>query len=439
MATIKRYLSPKVVQGKAEVFFRVSVARGKVWRVGSGVSVDPSRVHEDGSLHYPRANQKVVTELRAVERKLSEIERQLLDFLLAAHPAQVVREDVVGIVYAYHHPERTAARDGQDGFKTVFEAFLAHNEASPHRRARYRCLARCLQRYAAYRNVTDAPGYVLDVKSFTADDIMRFEQFFRSEHLLVGAYPSIYAQAEGRCPVARGDNTVADTLKLLRAFLNWAYAQGFTSNKPFANYKVVAERYGTPYYLTISERDRIADFDLSAYPALAVQRDVFVFQCLVGCRVSDLRSLRSTNVVRDAVEYVAKKTRRDCGDVIRVPLGKRGRAIVERYAGQTDGRLLPFISDQKYNKAIKEICRRCGIDRVVTIINPLTGEDERHPICEVASSHIARRTFVGNLYKRVKDPNLVGALSGHKEGSRAFTRYREIDEEMKRELIDMID
>lgn len=30
---------------------------------------------------------------------------------------------------------------------------------------------------------------------------------------------------------------------------------------------------------------------------------------------------------------------------------------------------------------------------------------------------------------------MVGALSGHKEGSRAFTRYRNIDDDMKREMI----
>jgi hypothetical protein len=57
----------------------------------------------------------------------------------------------------------------------------------------------------------------------------------------------------------------------------------------------------------------------------------------------------------------------------------------------------------------------------------------------LASSHLARRCFVGNLYKQVKDPNLVGSLSGHKEGSKAFARYREIDEDMKKELIKMLD
>ena len=56
--------------------------------------------------------------------------------------------------------------------------------------------------------------------------------------------------------------------------------------------------------------------------------------------------------------------------------------------------------------------------RPVVVYNPTTSEQEIRPLNEVASSHLARRCFVGNLYKQVKDPNLVGALSGHKEGLR---------------------
>ena len=76
---------------------------------------------------------------------------------------------------------------------------------------------------------------------------------------------------------------------------------------------------------------------------------------------------------------------------------------------------------------------------MVTILNAATGLEEKRPINELASSHLARRTFVGNLYKKVKDPNLVGALSGHKDGSRAFARYREIDDDLKKELISILD
>ena len=61
------------------------------------------------------------------------------------------------------------------------------------------------------------------------------------------------------------------------------------------------------------------------------------------------------------------------------------------------------------------------------------------PLHEAASTHTARKTFIANLYKKVKDPELVAAMSGHSEGSRAFARYRQIDDEMKREIVELID
>ena len=33
----------------------------------------------------------------------------------------------------------------------------------------------------------------------------------------------------------------------------------------------------------------------------------------------------------------------------------------------------------------------------------------------------SRKAFAGNMYKNVKDPNLVCALTGHKEGSKPST------------------
>ena len=61
------------------------------------------------------------------------------------------------------------------------------------------------------------------------------------------------------------------------------------------------------------------------------------------------------------------------------------------------------------------------------------------PINTIATSHMARRTFIGNIYKKVKDPNLVASLTGHTEGSKAFSRYRDIDTEMKKELVGLLD
>ena len=125
---------------------------------------------------------------------------------------------------------------------------------------------------------------------------------------------------------------------------------------------------------------------------------------------------------------------------MKVPLNERAMALVEKYKGvDKQGRLFPFIAAQNYNESIKDIFRKCGITRMVTILNPTTGEEEKRPICDVASSHMARRCFVGNLYKKVKDPNLICPMSGHKVGSAAFARYREIDKETRAETIKLID
>ena len=41
--------------------------------------------------------------------------------------------------------------------------------------------------------------------------------------------------------------------------------------------------------------------------------------------------------------------------------------------------------------------------------------------------------------KPMQDPELVSALTGHVEGSRAFTRYRTIDIDMKRDLVKILE
>ena len=172
---------------------------------------------------------------------------------------------------------------------------------------------------------------------------------------------------------------------------------------------------------------------------MEVQRDIFIFQCLIGCRVSDLLSLTEKNVIGGAVEYIPRKTKDKKPIVVRVPLNKRAQALVEKYRGMdSKGRLFPFIGAEKYNDAIREVLTTCGITRMVTILNPTTGKEEQRPINEIASSHMARRTFIGNLYRQVKDPNLIGALSGHTEGSKAFARYRDIDEDTKKETVALI-
>lgn len=452
MATIKRELSKKINgNGKSEILLRLSAARGVQPRIKSGIFIDPARFNDGGkdprktgTIMIPRANQKEAAELRRLEADLIAMEQYLLDLCLTTPKEQLNNKYIITALDTWKHPEIQTITPVT--FFETFDQFLVSRALSVQRQKNYRVLIRALKRYEAYRMVSNNKSYAITLDGLNSSDITDFEAFLRKEPEIAQQYPEIYEAnpadtrqvRKTRKPQPKGNNAIACLFSLLRSFYNWCNGQGITDNKPFARYNgVTTEKYGTPYYITIEERDVIAEARLSS-PVLERQRDVFIFQCLIGCRVSDLMRLTKDNIIRGAVEYIASKTKGERPEVIRVPLHDKAVEILKRYDSMPDGRLLPFVSQQRYNEYIKQIFAEAGITRVVTVLNPTTGLEEQRHINEIASSHLARRTFVGNLYKKVKDPNLVGKLSGHKEGSRAFARYRDIDEDMKRDLINLL-
>lgn len=454
MASIKRYLSSKVEgNGRSEIQFRLSLTKDIKLRLKSGIYIKPSRFNA-GTIVKPRANQEEIAELKELERKIRDLEDYIYALCEDNPVERLTKEFLTKEIDRFHHPKRErkpkeVEEKLQKKFIELVEEFPTKRGLSEWRHRRYGVLSRSLHRFELYRKVKRQLPAKLDFEMFTTDILEDYERFLRNEPEIFDKYPRIFEQypaetrkaRKSRRPFPKGDNTIINIFACLRTFFHWAIEEGLTTNNPFVKYKgKTTEHYGTPYYITLEERDRIADFDLSANKSLAVQRDIFIFHCCIGCRISDLMRLTPANIINDAVEYIASKTKGERPNVIRVPLTQRAKDILDRYKGEdSEGRILPFISSQKYNVAIKKIFKECGITRIVTILNPTSGEEEQRPINEIASSHLARRTFVGNLYKKVKDPNLVGALSGHKEGSRAFSRYRDIDDDMKKELIGLME
>lgn len=324
-------------------------------------------------------------------------------------------------------------------FFEIFSKFVSSREISVSRQRHLNVINRILQRYELYRQLLQ-PKFELILDGIDEPMLHDLEDYIKNEHELLKKFPRIIEQVpESRNPGERGQNTVNGYFKKLKTFYIWAINEGLTRNDPFRKFKIAQDVYGSPYYITIEERHQIENADLCQYPRLEVQRDIFVFHCCIGCRVSDLRSLTTANVINGEVHYIARKTKSGHPLTIKVPLNQTALAILERYADSNRKKLLPFISDQKYNDAIKEIFTLAGVTRNVVVRNSLTGEQEIRPINEIASSHMARRTFVGNIYKKFKDQSLVSELSGHAPNSQAFARYREVDEEMKREMVSAID
>lgn len=323
-------------------------------------------------------------------------------------------------------------------FFATFSDFIETHKVSEIRKKQLRVVYRALKRFELLKNISGT--YALNLDSLKKEYILEFENFLWSEHKYFEKYPLIYeAIPECRRPIAKGQNTISGILSKFRTFCHWAIKNNKTTNNPFATYSIAEEIYGTPFYITIEERNKLYQLDLSSNRQMLIQRDIFVFQCLIGCRIGDLMSMTGSSVINNAIEYIPRKTKEGRPITVRVPLSATAKEIVSRYPALPNEKLLPFISEQKYNQYIKLIFKEAQLDRMVTVLNPTTRKEEKRPLCDIASSHLARRTFIGNLYKQVKDPNLVSSLSGHKEGSRAFSRYREIDEKIKKELVDLLE
>lgn len=451
MAAIYKRLSTKVQADTnlAEVLISLKNGNDYFVRSKSGIFVTPDNFR-NGEIVVNR--RKVGNDVQYHEdqlKKMNDLCAYIMGKVSDTPKEQINSVWFKEVVDRFNHPEKYAPKvEAKKTFYELAEEYLEKKDFSIDHTKAIRVLVRDVARYEGFRRATEDKDFSFDVDKVTRTDIEDFLDYLRNEKSLSEEYPKIFQKLlksypigvkRGQCKlVVRGDNTLVKLTKKLKAFFVWLYETDKTKNRPFDGVKIGSEKFGTPYYITIEERNAIADFDFSGSKSLEVQRDIFVFQCFVGCRVGDLIKLTEDNIINGVLVYAPHKTK-DEGDQTlqaRVPLHPKAVELIEKYKGSVpDGRLLPFITPQKYNEAIKAIFTKVGITRNVVVRNPKSGENEIKPINEIASSHLARRTFVGNAYFKVSDPNIIGKMSGHVEGSKAFSRYRKIEDST---LLDVI-
>ena len=439
MASVKAFIRTSAKKAeKVNVRFRLSDGRNIQLFHKSEIEVEPNSFDEKNEIIkakivYPKDKRTKFNNDVADRKKLI---RELYD-----NTPGITSDELELKIDQALHPEKynQAEESKPKTFFDVYDSFVASYRGTERMKQHYKSVKRILQRYELYKQKS-VPSFSFTFESINAELLRDFESFIHIEHSLFEKHQDIYiAVPDSRAPKQRGRNRTNKILRYLRTVVLWAMKEKQTSINSIPKFYIEQDVYGTPYYISIDERNQLYNKDLSEQPQLAIQRDIFVFHCLIGCRVGDLLKMKKNSIIDNAVEYIPRKTKEGRPVTVRVPLNNTAKEILNRYS-QTEGdSLLPFIPEQTYNYAIKDMFEAAELTRMVTVINPTSGDEEKRPLNEIASSHLARRTFIGNLYKKVKDPNLVGALSGHKEGSRAFARYREIDEEMKIDLVKLLE
>lgn len=438
-AFIRETSAKNNITDQAHVYFRVRDGKTDIKAV-SELSINPN--------HWSAERQGYKTRVALVaETKRTAFDKAVQD-LMALISAQYYHGAdsrwLKGVIEEFHHPNINI-RQGRKGdeYSLVYQCqqYAENHPMEKESIRHHEHNVRKLQHFERFqREIMRRRGYTMRLDAITADDLREFHKYLVNEAGYYEHYPQIFDDIEERFkPRQLTENSINTIFRRIRTVVNWCLKHNITTNDPFATFEMPKVLDSPPFYLTLEERDKVYYADLSnETPSTQVYRDIFMFHCLIGCRVGDLEKMTRANIVDGAVEYIAEKTKNHKPRTIRVPFNDKAKAILAKYA-DLETRLLPKINQNIYNRQIKKILKLLGIDRMVTVIDNKTREPIQKPICDIATSHTARKTFIGNLYKKVKDPNLVASLSGHTDGSRAFARYREIDNEMKRELVKLID
>jgi site-specific recombinase XerD len=452
--------------GESEISLRLYVSRDVRIRAGSGIWVDRKRWGKKNDINIPLIQgeeRELLLEKRAKLKALTDYLENIIN--TCEDKSTISRELIEKEIKKFYKPVRKNAVPKEESFFDVTEKYLSIHKLSEPRRKNFKVIIRCLRRFELYRKKEGQRNFRLSFANLTLDVLQQIEDFLGNEKEAFLKHPEIYEEIpystkiavktpkrkrppildeEGNVvpkgmPKPRGQNSIADMMLRFRSFIIWANDNGHTTNNPFKHFTIGEIVYGTPIYITNDERNKLLEADLSDNIELETQRDIFVFQCLIGCRVSDLYKMTYKSIIDNAIEYIPRKTKEERAITVRVPLNDTAKQLIDKYKDYDRGTLFPYNTEQDYNRKIKEAFKRAGLDRMVTVLDQQTREEIQRPLYEVTSSHMARRSFIGNIYKKVKDPNLVGALSGHKEGSKAFARYRTIDDDMKKELINLLD
>ena len=291
--------------------------------------------------------------------------------------------------------------------------------------------ARKLERFLIISGKTSMP-----ISAFTTDMVLRFRQFVYDEYKYVSKLQSLYPRGAGHRPPTRRlkDTTVVHDLKLMQAFFAELENTGDIDRSPFRRISMEKRRhmmhmmYDAPIFLRADELKQVMAADIPQ--ELQWVKDLFVLNCAIGCRISDLLRLTMDKVAvsEDGIPYIhymPSKTSKmqSTNQEVMTPLIEPALEIINRTHLKLMASNLKY-GKQRYNMALKQLLKLCGITRPVSIYNHELGDNFYKPIYEVATSKLARKTHIDMLNKVQINFYAAGL---HRAGSDAVFRYTNLE------------
>jgi len=303
-------------------------------------------------------------------------------------------------IYEYRRISETTNRD--DHKKTIndyYSDFYEFKERDLYGRPGfkdYKTIRNVLIDYQRYHNV-----------ELTLEDVDNLDFMVNLRIFLIEKRDKKLYISEG----GLNDNTINKRIILIKAFFRWLEVNEVHTFKKEVFKFVVPTYQNDVIALNQEEMDQLINLKLSN-PKEQRIIDVFICNCYIGLRFSDLKNLKKYMFKQDDKgDYFLTMQNQKTGTKINVPITDRPLKILEKYNFE-----LPVFSNQHFNREIKNILQKkqlfkYDVDTKRRVNNEYT--TTRKPKNEVISSHTCRRTFITLCLNAGVAHNALMGATGH--------------------------
>ncbi|MEM6642136.1 MAG: phage integrase SAM-like domain-containing protein [Bacteroidota bacterium] len=234
--------------------------------------------------------------------------------------------------------------------------------------------------------------------------ISGFNEFKKKEHTLMDLDTEFELEFKKflRKEQKLEEPSVDNNIKYLKSLCNKLEPFGVKTNPLIYKFKRISKSIVDKDIVALTEEEmlKIANSPDLENEDLNRTKDLFTFQLFTGLRVGDLLRFNKNMISPSGrLKTRAGKTKTP----IETPLVLQAKVVLEKYSYE-----LPKISEQNYNKGIKKVLKKLGINRKLE-------QFDYKAVFEIASSHLAKKSFISYcLNSKALSPIQVSKITGTK-------------------------
>ena len=263
----------------------------------------------------------------------------------------------------------------------------------------------------------------LPIKSITPDFIKQYEKYLMDSK-------------------GNNRNTTTVNMKTLAKLVGDIYRDNNLdeSNNPFKNLKFKREQTDR-VYLELEDIKKILNFRVRLQSPLYDTRELFLFECFTGIRISDILTLKWKNVTDKEITIRMRKT----GKVLTIPLQNVAKSILDKRKKILENNQVQIYPEKYVFNILRVDVDKASAQDILNAIGVATATVNKRlkliakkvGIDKKLSTHTARHSFATMLVTGDVSISIIRELLGHGD-IRVTQIYAQVTSQKKEEAINIL-